>query len=600
METKPCHSKKSPFCLWSLFLLFCLFTGLTAGCSSPLDQTPAAKPEGQEEAAAGLILDSCELRPLTLSGEASSIRYPIVDRQIALPARGFSLDLIFNRQVDFSTAAAAISLKDCEDEYTVRQYETAVDMGNVINVFLPSVTPGEYTLEITSALKDTQGGNLTEPVSIRLVIDHQTAAEFFLLDSSGLPRPLTYQECENGLSLSDTPKTFIIHFDQEVTQSSVEDSIRAGLQENPVSVSFAWLTPQQMRVTLEQLQTGLAYHLQLDTAMDKKGNIIIGSCYFRAGKASNLGVIDLATSNMSMLYQFSEERYSGFRDQDIDSQVLLQAGFSSTWSFGLGTRQVIGLPDLRFDLAIPQRYQEPVWLSLNTLLAYDAAKKELCRVSAGDGSREPLLTLAQSPLECRLSPDGRLLAMTVKSKDNGQKVDLVMIDLEERKVLQRLEEFAQSYSNAEGYQTVNLTWAGDDALLFSDGEDIMKAYVGENGKVLARTNTYQKNGRILCYLYDEGLMLYRSTNGDANEVYLIQEDKSRRVKGLLADAERFYCLLINNDTILYQQGQEIRRFDIGKQESQLLGSGQLLGISTDRTKGYYMANSEEKSEVLGP
>ena len=43
-----------------------------------------------------------------------------------------------------------------------------------------------------------------------------------------------------------------------------------------------------------------------------------------------------------------------------------------------------------------------------------------------------------------------------------------------------------------------------------------------------------------------------------------------------------------------------RRFDIADQESQLLGNGQLLGISTDHTKGYYMANSEEKSEVLGP
>ena len=83
-------------------------------------------------------------------------------------------------------------------------------------------------------------------------------------------------------------------------------------------------------------------------------------------------------------------------------------------------------------------------------------------------------------------------------------------------------------------------------------------------------------------------------------LYNLTGDRLRRVKGLLADAERFYCLLIDKDTILYQQGQEIRRFDIGKQESQLLGSGQLLGISTDRTKAYYMANSEEKSEVLGP
>ena len=585
--------------LLSLLLLFCLVAGISAGCSNPLDDPGEDGSENLGQVESGLRLNACELRPLTLSGEVSSVRYPIVDQQIALPAKGFSLDLSFNQEIDFSSAQAAVILKDCQDEYTVRQYEKALNMSNVVNVFVPSIAPGEYTLEITAGLKDINGQSLEAPASIRLVIEHQTAAEFFLLDSSGLPRPLSYRECENGLSLTDTAKTFVIHFDEEVTQSSVEDSIKAGLQENPVSVSFAWLTPQQLRVSLEQLQTGLGYHLRLDKALDKKGNAIIGSCYFRTGKASNLGVIDLSTYNMSMLYQFSEERYSALRDQDIDNQVLLQAGFASTWSFGLGTKQITALPDLRFDLAIPQRYPEPIWLNFNALLAYDTAKKALCRVSVSDGSLETLLTLEEAPLECRLAPNGKWLAMTVKSKENG-KVDLLIIDLEAKKESQRLTGFAESYSNAEGYQTINLTWAADDALLFSDGDDIMKAYVTEEGKVMSRTNTYQKNARLLCCLPDMDLTLYRSTSGKGNEIYLLENDKARRVKGLLADVERFYCLLIDSGTILYQQGQEIRRFDIADQESQLLGNGQLLGISTDHTKGYYMANSEEKSEVLGP
>ena len=150
-------------------------------------------------------------------------------------------------------------------------------------------------------------------------------------------------------------------------------------------------------------------------------------------------MIDLKTYNMSMLYQFSEERYSGLRDQDIENQLLLQAGFASTWSFGLGTQKVTALPDLRFELAIPQRYQEPVWLNFNSLLAYDPVKKELCRVSVNDAAATPLLTLEEAPLECRLAPAGRYLALTVKNKEDGQRVDLLLLDLQEAKILQRLE-----------------------------------------------------------------------------------------------------------------------------------------------------------------
>ena len=584
---------------WAFSFLLILTVFSVAGCANPL-AGPADSQPAEEPPAEPFQLTASELRPLTLSGEVSSVRYPIADQQISLPALGFSLDLSFNQPVDFTGADTAVVLKGPEVQYTVGQYEAAMNMDNVINVFVPAASPGEYTLEISTGLKSSGGANLSQPVQLHLFIDHQTAARFFLLDSAGQPRPLSSQECENGLSLTDTAKTFVLHFDQEVTQSSVEDSLRAGLQENPVRLSFAWLTPQQLRVTLEQLQTGLGYHLQLDKALDKKGNPIIGSCYFRTGKASNLGVIDLKTYNMSMLYQFSEERYSGLRDQDIENQLLLQAGFASTWSFGLGTQKVTALPDLRFELAIPQRYQEPVWLNFNSLLAYDPVKKELCRVSVNDAAATPLLTLEEAPLECRLAPAGRYLALTVKNKEDGQRVDLLLLDLQEAKILQRLESFAEAYSNSEGHQTINLTWDGEEALLFSDGDDIVKAYLGEDGRLLSRTNVYQKNARLLCHLPEEDLTLYRSTAGDGKDIYLLQNNKSRRVQGLSADVDRFYCLLVDEETILYQQGQEIRRFHIPSRESQLLGNGQLLGLASDHTKAYYMANAEEKSEVLGP
>jgi hypothetical protein len=532
-----------------------------------------------------------------MGGEISSTRYSLAEGKITAVANGFSLDLQFSDALDPASVQGAVQLKGAgEVLYTVNQPESSDAAGQrMININVPAAAAGNYQLTIGGGLAGKDSSPLDEPVTIALYLTTQTEGEFFLLDSSGLPRPISYEECRNGLALSDTAKTFVVHFNQEVNQISVEDSLKSGLKEQPSLIAFSWLTPQQLRVSLTQLQTGMSYHLILDQAVDKKGNAILGSCYFRTGKASNVGVIQLATGEMNMLYQFSEERFSGVRCQLINNKILLQAGTSLTWSFGLGARQLFSLPSLRYDLALPQQAREPIWLDYDNLLGYDSAAKTLNLVSVSDSKMTPLYTLPDRPLECRLSPSGRLLAVTCKNKDDSQKVDLLLIDIQKKALLHQAPAFAQSYNTSAGLPAINLTWSSNDSLMYADNNDILRAYLSADGKLMEKTNVIETDSRILDYYGEEALLLYRPLTGDADSLYLLEGDNAWRLQNISAEEKDFYCVLVNADIILYQKAEEIYRYSIPDQSSELIGGGLLLGVSANRDKAYYMVNAEDYS-----
>jgi hypothetical protein len=323
------------------------------------------------------------------------------------------------------------------------------------------------------------------------------------------------------------------------------------------------------------------------------GNGILGSCYFRTGKASNVGAIQLSSGEMNMIYQFSEERFYGFHSQIINSRVLLQAGNSLTVCFGLGTKQLFSLPSLRYDLAIPQCYREPVWVDYDHLLGYNARDKTLDLVSAPDGEFSPVFTLPEHPLECRLSPDGRLLAVAFRASSDSRRVDLMMIDIQKKALLHHARSFAQPYVTATGLSAINLTWSGDDTFLYADNDDILRAYLSGDGRVADRKNTIEKGSRILDYFPGENILLCRPVDAGDEAPYLIQDNKSRRLYDFFAEERDFYCVLADEDTIIFQSGEEIFLYTISGQTTEPVGGGLLLGVSSLRGNASYMINAED-------
>ena len=569
------------------------FLLLAGGCSrigpsqDPIANVPVEK--------APLHLDSAELRPIILGGEISGASYPLQDGKILAVASSFYLDLIFNDALYPEQIQAAVQFRGpAEVDSLVSQPDSATKgSDHIIRIFVGTAPSGIYQIAVSSTLSGKNTLSMLEPVSISLHLDNQTEGSFFLLDSSGFPRPINYEECRNGLAVSDTAKTFIIQFNQDVNQVSIQDSILSGLKEQPAIAAFSWLTPRQLRVNLTQLQTGMSYHLLLSQGIDNNGNGILGACYFRTGKASNIGVIQLATDEMIMLYQFSEERFSGVRTQSIPNRALLQTGSSLTFCFGLGTKQLSALPSLRYDLAIPQSYREPVWADYDHLFGFNAQDNSISLVSVPDRVVDPVFTLPEKPMECRLSPNGRILAVAFRASTESRKVDLMLIDVQKKTLLHHIRAFAQPYITSAGYSAINLTWSSNDAFLYVDNDDILRAYLSASGQVMDRKNTIEKDSRILDYIPDEDLLLCKPVAGDPDSLYLVQDNKSQRLRDIPASKQDFYCVLLDEDTVLFQNGDRIYRYSITEQAPELIGSGLMLGISSARDKAYYMVNAED-------
>jgi len=592
----PLRLRISPVLLLCLFCVLLSGILLAGGCGAG---QPGPRPDPIANVEADLPplrLESAELRPIIFKGELSGTRYPLKEGAILAVANGFSLDLLFSDTLDPEQIPSAIQLSGpAEASFSAVRQEASVTNGDrIINVFVPEIQPGDYILTVSAGLTGKKSSALEEAVALSLQLDCQTEGEFFLLDSSGLPRPISYDECRYGLSLSDTAKTFIIHFNQDVNQASVQDSILNGLREQPVLTAFSWLTPQQLRINMTQLQTGMSYYLILDRSIDNKGNGILGSCIFRVGKASNIGVIQLASNEMTMIYQFSEERYYGIRSQIINNRTLLQAGSSLTWSFGLSARQLFSLPFLRYDLALPQSYREPVWLDYDHLFGYSSTDKSIHLVSVTEDVTDFIYSLPERPIECRLSPDGRLLAVAFQTASGNRKADLILIDVNKKTLVYHASSFAQPYVTPAGLPAVNLTWSSADTLLYVDGDDIVRAYLSPDGRIMDRKNTIEKDSHILDYYAEENLLLYKPLKA-SDSLYLMQDNKSRRLRDISADGDDFYCVLVDGETILFQKGEEIFRYSIAEQTAELIGSGLLLGVSAGRDKAYYMINAEDYS-----
>ncbi|MDR0468492.1 MAG: hypothetical protein LBH09_00780, partial [Peptococcaceae bacterium] len=561
-----------------IIVAFLLLAGGCAGNGPGLGSDPLVNvPEEKKP----LRLESAELRPIIFGGEISSARYPLQDGRILAVASGFYLDIVFNDALNPAQIQSAVQVRgSSEINFTVSQLDSASGNDHILSVYAADVLPGTYQLTVTSVLSGKNTLSMEEQVIISLQLDSQTEGSFFLLDSSGFPRPISYEECRNGLALSDTAKTFIIQFNQDVNQVSIQDSILSGLKEQPAIASFSWLTPRQLRVNLTQLQTGMSYHLLVDQGVDNKGNGILGACYFRTGKASNVGVIQLATNEMHMLYQFSEERFSGIRSQIILNRALLQTGSSFTFCFSLGAKQLSALPSLRYDLAVPQSYREPVWLDYDHLFGFDAQDNSINLVSVPDRVADPVFTLPDRPVECRLSPNGLILAVTFRASTESRKVDLMLIDIQKKTLLHHVQAFAQPYITPAGYSAINLTWSGNDSFLYVDDGDILRAYLSSRGQVMDRKNTIEKDSRILDYLPDEDLLLCKPVVGGADSLCLIQDNKSRLLTDIPISYQDFYCILVDEETILFQSGGKIYRYSIPEQEPELIGSGLMLGLSS--------------------
>lgn len=588
MQTPLSKRLLSPVFL-GLVLLWTLF--LAAGCSGNR-AVPAETAVSSD--APKFTLKSSVLTPLYDDHELSSLLFPIENNTVSLAADGFSLDLTFSEPVDFTQIQYKFTMIGSDKPYTVGQSDKGDhDTDRMVNITAPNLAPGTYQLMISSQLLSTKGHPLAEAITLTVHLESRTKAEFFLIDSSGLPRPLTYAECSSGLALSDTDKTFLIHFTQDIYQSSVEESIRQGLKSQSVGTSFSWLTPRQLRVTLSGLQAGSQYELVLNHAQDYRDFAIMGLCRFHADKPSDVGKIDLVSRKTVMLYQFSEERYAGLKDPFVKNQLILQAGNNRSWVFGLGTRLLTNLPSLHYDLSVSQSQLGPVWIDYETLLAFDPQSKELVLVSTTTGITTPIYTLLSEPLECSLSPDGSTLAVVTRNPEKALNVDLILIDMEEASSSDHEENYAKGYVTEDGLLTVNLTWEDNYHFVYFDGDHLKRAFLTTNHTLINRSKTLQRDARLVACLPDQASLLYRRTDLEKDNIYLLRGDEEIRLKGLDLSEPNVFCIFIDATILVYQKGPEICRYDTDTQKNQTLGSGMLLGGSGANKTVYFMTNAED-------
>jgi hypothetical protein len=579
-----------------MIVIFLLVLSLLASGCSKQSETSSKRTSGA--AGTTFSLTSATLNPLYNNNEPASLQFPIANQAVSLAAEGFTLDLTFSEPLDFTHIQNKITLIGTSQPFTVEPSATGsapADRG--VTVTASNLSPGNYQLMISSQLSSAQGDHLTEQVVLNIRLETRTQAEFFLLDSSGLPRPLSYSECSSGLALSDTDKTFLIHFSQDVLQGSVEDSLRQGLQSQPANIQFSWTTPRQLRIILKSLQTDTDYELLLNQARDSRGYAIMGRCRFRTGKNADVGRIDLKTRKAEMLCQFSEERYSGLKDPYVKDQLILQAGNERSWVFGVNSRQLTSLPNLCYALSLSQNQLGPVWLDPETLLAYDQQTKGLILVSCATGNAEPFYTLPSDPLECSLSPDGSVLAVVTRHPEKSSKVDLLLLDIQNAALKDHEDQFAQGYVTEDGLLTINLTWEDNTHFVYYDDRSLKRAFLTTKRTLIGRQITLESNARLIASLPNQSVLVYQKLDQEKDNIYQLRAGQTLPLKGLDLTGTDTYCILIAPEILVYQKDGQIFRYDTDIQTVQPLASGMLIGGSDSGELVYFMTHTEDFPQV---
>lgn len=593
-----------------LFLILFSLLSLVSGCGKTVDVNkdtlPPEKliqPDKSAFAAVPKITVATH-HGITLANyreEELSEPQAVIGNVLQLAGNGFSFDLVFETEMDKDSVLKGVRLEG----YQGSNAEIATFDGKIFHCNYPDPEWDKpYIFYVEKEIKDAQGRTLLEETRLEVTITKDTFANFTLFGEDGtyenLRTSIANAALASGLALTDAPKVVVAQFSKEVNSKSVENSIAKGFEGRKVNYRLEWLDQQKLRMELNGFENSeKPYKISLDDAVDTNGFKIYGNLYFTTGKPCEIGYVEVASKNHSVVNKFRDMRYEIWHSPYVGDYVIVD--YPAPKVFDLKSKQ-FGDEFARMDYVMFGRNlgMKAVWFNQDSVLFYDHEQGKIRRHTFKDKRVQDLFKLpgasqnSEKPIEMVLSPDRQKLALVdIAGGGVESKFDISVFSLS-GKLLFQSEKFPIPRM-VQNLVAFNLAWLDDrNLVLENERQDIVRIDIQTGKKQLLVSNAIEPVVDPL----SGNLMVTRTKERDdrgyyEDRTYLVIKDGVETEIGRGSANEFTNAYFLDKDKLVFNRKGDIVLFDLSSKNEEILGQGEIFGVSEDRTRVYYLTNYQK-------
>ena len=473
-----------------------------------------------------------------------------------------------------------------------------------------------YKLVISKEIADSEGKTLKLDIQKEVTLKADTIASYTLVGVDGVYKDLGRYSIPDdydvqNMNLSTASKRIMIAFSDEVEQVSTENSIKAGLKNKALKVSFTWLNSKSLEVLLEGFAEGKdePCAIRMDTAKDKNGKNIYGSLYFLVGKANSLGVIDINSKVSTVLKKFADKRYMSIQGERIGKTIVIDDVLSkSVYDISsnhinridvddAGSKYIPGIPGINFIYS---------WLDSDHLILLDRDNGSVLNYSTLEGNGKELFKLPKditntNIIEIAISPDGSKLGVAYETLPTGEKDkhDFIIrvFDMSGHSIYKGDNLFVPRILELFG-SVANMKWVDNESLILEDNLtmenqfdfNVISINISTGNKAIIAQHAFKPvvfPGKAL--LAVESFKNFGTGDGSID---ILKEGK--KIKSFKAKSYQYDNFFFSNEnTLIYNEKEKIFAYYINQGKSEVIGNGRIIGLSEDGGKVYYMTNHRD-------
>lgn len=333
------------------------------------------------------------------------------------------------------------------------------------------------------------GGSAQEqpPFHLKVIMNEPTIAETRVLEAGeSVEIPYDSPMPEVGgeePQLTDTPKTFEIHFSAPVNHQKAEEIIRRDLNEQGAEYHLSWKDDMTVQIELEAFHQR-NYQIHLSDIQDLEGNNVANDLFFTVDQANELYVYDRQDGSMQPVKSLKLKRYTANQHPFLKDYLLLADNYQE-YLYQISSDRMDRLVD---DLGFP-RYlgmgpwtPEVQWLNSDTVLYLHQETKQLVTYSFSDYKMKRIVDLSPyiedhyDLFDCRLSPDGSKVALAISNNaDDTTPIhfSIYVFSMNGDKLYENheIKKLRQGWA-AGPYYLLYLGWLNQHELIYEMGEEV--------------------------------------------------------------------------------------------------------------------------------
>lgn len=573
------------------------------------------------------------------------IFYPIYDRyynliyytdfKCTLEENSFVVEFEFEDILDKSAIISSIDLHGYED--TVIKIDE--DNKSFRILFKNVSVDEEIPITIKNSLKsyldvsNDQYKQLKEALNFTIVTVETTKAKYKVYGiekTVDFPTGAPYDEDTDVVytHLTNEPKQIEIAFSNSVNRNSVEVVLDEEFSQGEIDYSLKWVDDKMLLIDIKDFNDRSFFNFELNNALDERGHQIENNFCFEVDSPNELWCWNVEEDSSYKVKTFHDIPYHVKYNPTINNYMLLvsndtENGFNN-YIYNIKDnkmtllRENLGVP---YYLSMGLASSNICWINDSAIAYYNSDHASIFTYSIKDDKIQSFIDLRDylendSVIKLAVSPNGKKFAVATSVRAKNvyelpfEKVYVFTIEGKKIFESQRLM-FSQFGLMGSFFGDASLSWLNNEEIIYESGnfedDTTYEDYYWNDEMNVLVTNVKDKKTTVLSKgstlistdILSGSAFVNKHDEDNKYDYWLLNNDDSIQLS--VSPYKSYNFRMLNNDTIVYDRRKsiddynwitEIVVYNLIDGEEKVIGKGDIIGISPDSKKVYFMTNQK--------